>query len=97
MKDALDNKVIYITGATAGIGFALAELLLTKGSTVVISGRNNQTLESAQKKLRKISPNLIAHNIDVSKESEIVESLQSVYSSCGRIDVNKNSFFGSWL
>jgi len=27
MKDALDNKVIYITGATAGIGFALAELL----------------------------------------------------------------------
>tara|TARA_B100000401_G_scaffold402347_1_gene315213 strand:- start:7 stop:774 length:768 start_codon:yes stop_codon:yes gene_type:complete len=86
MKDALDNKVIYITGATAGIGFALAELLLTKGSTVVISGRNNQTLESAQKKLRKISPNLIAHNIDVSKESEIVESLQSVYSSCGRID-----------
>ena len=86
MKEALDNKVIYITGATAGIGFALAELLLTKGSTVVISGRNNQTLESAQKKLRKISPNLIAHNIDVSKESEIVESLQSVYSSCGRID-----------
>ena len=55
MKDALDNKVIYITGATAGIGFALAELLLTKGSTVVISGRNNQTLESAQKKLHKIS------------------------------------------
>ena len=54
MKDALDNKVIYITGATAGIGFALAELLLTKGSTVVISGRNNQTLESAQKKLRKL-------------------------------------------
>ena len=86
MKDALDNKVIYITGATAGIGFALAELLLTKGSTLVISGRNNQTLKSAQKKLRKISPNLISHNIDVSKESEIVESLQSVYSSCGRID-----------
>ena len=85
MKEALDNKVIYITGATAGIGFALAELLLTKGSTVVISGRNNQTLESAQKK-HKISSNLIAHNIDISKESEIVESLQSVYSSCSRID-----------
>jgi len=86
MKDAFINKVIYITGATAGIGFALAELLLAKGATVVISGRNNKKLESAQKKLHKISSNLIAHNIDVSKESEIVESLQDVYASRGRID-----------
>ena len=86
MRDILKNKIIYITGATAGIGFASAELLLKKGATVVITGRNNKTLESAHKKLNKISSNVIAHNIDVSKESEIVESLQNVYSSCGRID-----------
>ena len=86
MKELFSNEIIYITGATAGIGFASAELLLKKGATVVITGRNNTTLENAQKKLHKISPNLIAHNIDVSKESELVESLQSVYSSCGKID-----------
>jgi NAD(P)-dependent dehydrogenase (short-subunit alcohol dehydrogenase family) len=86
MKNVFNNEVIYITGATAGIGFALAELLLKKGATVVITGRNNKNLKSAQKKLLKLSSNVIAHNIDVSKESEIVESLQDAYTSCGRID-----------
>tara|TARA_B100000674_G_scaffold311925_1_gene259328 strand:- start:149 stop:916 length:768 start_codon:yes stop_codon:yes gene_type:complete len=86
MKDELKNEVFYITGATAGIGLATAELLLRKGATVVITGRNSQTLESAQKRLNKISSDLIAHNIDVSNETEIIESLQSVYSACGRID-----------
>ena len=42
MRDILKNKIIYITGATAGIGFASAELLLKKGATVVITGRNNK-------------------------------------------------------
>ena len=86
MKNVFNNEVIYITGATAGIGFASAELLLKKGATVVITGRNNKNLKSAQKKLLKLSSNVIAHNIDVSKESEIVESLQDAYTSCGRID-----------
>ena len=54
MKELFSNEVIYITGATAGIGFASAELLLKKGATVVITGRNNTTLENAQKKLHKI-------------------------------------------
>lgn len=86
MKNVFNNEVIYITGATAGIGFASAELLLKKGATVVITGRNNKNLKSAQKKLLKLSSNVIAHNIDVSKEYEIVESLQDAYTSCGRID-----------
>lgn len=86
MKNVFNNEVIYITGATAGIGFASAELLLKKGATVVITGRNNKNLKSAQKKLLKLSSNVIAHNIDVSKESEIIESLKDAYTSCGRID-----------
>ena len=86
MKNTFEKEVIYITGASAGIGYATAELCLQKGATVVITGRNNENLESAKNELLKIPSKVIAHNVDVSNESEIVNSLQEVYKDCGRID-----------
>ena len=86
MKNTFEKEVIYITGASAGIGYVTAELCLQKGATVVITGRNNENLESAKNELLKISSKVIAHNVDVSNESEIVNSLQEVYKDCGRID-----------
>ena len=86
MKNTFEKEVIYITGASAGIGYATAELCLQKGATVVITGRNNENLESAKNELLKISSKVIAHNVDVSNESEIMNSLQEVYKDCGRID-----------
>ena len=86
MKNTFEKEVIYITGASAGIGYATAELCLQKGATVVITGRNNENLESAKNELLKIPSKVTAHNVDVSNESEIVNSLQEVYKDCGRID-----------
>jgi NAD(P)-dependent dehydrogenase (short-subunit alcohol dehydrogenase family) len=80
------DEVIYITGASAGIGFATAKLCLQKGATVVITGRNTKNLQKAEAELLDISPAVIAHNLDVSNESEIIESLDTVYKSCGKID-----------
>ncbi len=80
------ESVIYITGATAGIGYATAELCLKKGATVIITGRDKENLKNAEKELLKISSNVIAHNVDVSNESQIINSLKDVYKSCGKID-----------
>jgi len=85
MEKTFDKKVIYITGASAGIGYATARLCLQKGATVIITGRNKDNLENAQKELLKISGKVIAHNVDVSNESEIVDSLQDIYKSYGEI------------
>ena len=86
MEKTFDKKVIYITGASAGIGYATAELCLKKGATVIITGRNKENLEVAHNELLKISSEVIAHNIDVSQESEIVNSLKEAYKTYGRID-----------
>jgi NAD(P)-dependent dehydrogenase (short-subunit alcohol dehydrogenase family) len=86
MKNTFEKEVIYITGASAGIGYATAEMCLQKGATVVITGRNNANLENAKNELLKISSKVIAHNVDVSNESEIVTSLQDVFKECGKID-----------
>jgi len=86
MKNKFENEIVYITGASAGIGYATAELCLSYGATVVITGRNKENLEQANKNLLKVSPKVIAHNVDVSNESQIVDSLKEIYKSYGKID-----------
>ena len=86
MKNKFENEIVYITGASAGIGYATAELCLSYGATVVITGRNKENLEQANKNLLKISPKVIAHNVDVSNESQIVDSLREIHKSYGKID-----------
>ena len=41
-----------ITGGSRGIGFAIAEAFLSAGATVVIAGRNNETVSKAVEQLR---------------------------------------------
>jgi meso-butanediol dehydrogenase/(S,S)-butanediol dehydrogenase/diacetyl reductase len=86
MKNIFENEIIYITGASAGIGYATAELCLSYGATVVITGRNKENLETANQNLLKVSPKVIAHNVDVSNELQIVDSLNEIRKSYGKID-----------
>lgn len=41
----LENKIIFITGATKGIGLELAKQLLAKNNTVIIGARNQKELD----------------------------------------------------
>ena len=86
MEAIFKDKVFYITGSSGGIGFATAQLCIEKGATVVITGRDSNNLNKAEAELLKISSKVIAHNIDVSNELEIVDSLNQIYKLCGRID-----------
>ena len=71
MGTDLKESVIYITGATAGIGYATAQLCLEKGAQVIITGRNKERLAQAQSDLLKVSSSVIAHNVDVSNKHSI--------------------------
>ena len=48
----LKNKRALVTGSSAGIGFAIAQLLSREGAVVVVNGRSVDRVEAAAKKIR---------------------------------------------
>jgi NAD(P)-dependent dehydrogenase (short-subunit alcohol dehydrogenase family) len=80
----LENKVAVVTGGNSGIGLASAEAYVKEGAKVVITGRDQETLSAAEKKL---GPNVTAVKSDAGNLAEIDKLLQVVKNKHGRIDV----------
>lgn len=56
MDLGLNGKLALVTGSTAGIGFAAAEVLAREGARVIVNGRTQARVEEALAKLRKSVP-----------------------------------------
>jgi len=52
----LTNKVVLITGSTAGIGFAIARSIAREGAYVYVNGRTRERVEAAVTAIRSDSP-----------------------------------------
>src|SRR5687768_1205573 len=56
MDLGLAGKRAIVTGSTAGIGFATAEVLAREGAQVIVNGRTSARIDEALAKLRKAVP-----------------------------------------
>src|SRR5437763_13679721 len=61
----LANKTALITGGNSGIGLATAKLCVAEGAKVVITGRNQATLEAAAKELGANALAVVADATDI--------------------------------
>ncbi|MDF7662040.1 glucose 1-dehydrogenase [Erwiniaceae bacterium L1_54_6] len=84
---SLAGKRALVTGATRGIGFALARALLQAGASVIITGRQQSTLTQAVSLLREESDNVTELLLDVTQTAQIAQSIASV----GNIDILVNN------
>ena len=50
-NELLKGRCALITGGTSGIGFAIAQTFLNAGAAVILTGRNQEKLDSAIQKL----------------------------------------------
>ena len=63
MELQLNNKKVFISGSTSGIGFAMAKGFLEEGAEVIINGRSEHRLKAAILKLKQASPNALVWGI----------------------------------
>jgi NAD(P)-dependent dehydrogenase (short-subunit alcohol dehydrogenase family) len=73
MENTLSEKTYVVTGATSGIGLAAAEILVTRGASVIGIGRSPERCAEAEKRLRAINPQAEVnyHVADLSSQSQI--------------------------
>jgi len=86
MELALADKVIFIAGASRGIGYAMAEGFLREGATVAITGRDEQALDAAFKRLSSAHlSKVIQFAGDMTDSATIERAMNFVESSSGPI------------
>ncbi len=82
----LQNKVVYITGGTKGIGYGVAQCLLDAGMLVAISGRDLKTAEKAASSLGN-KGQILALKSDVSNLKDEKRAIAKIIEKWGQLDV----------
>ena len=82
----MENKVIYITGGTKGIGFGIAEVLLKNGYSVAFSGRKKEDIQNAENQLKEISKNVFGVVSDVTIFEQEQNTIQKIIEKFGKLD-----------
>jgi 3-oxoacyl-[acyl-carrier protein] reductase len=71
MNLGLKEKVVLVTGASKGIGKAIAAAFAAEGSSVVLNARNQQELEQAAQEIQQHGGHALALAADVTNASEV--------------------------
>ncbi|MBV9770079.1 MAG: SDR family oxidoreductase [Bryobacterales bacterium] len=91
-ENFLNGRTALVTGATRGIGFAIAQCLADAGATVAICGRNQAHVDQAVERLIEHSTRKVVGKAADVRFSEDVESLFSwMDSAAGAVDILVNN------
>ncbi len=86
----MKKPTVLITGATAGIGKATAELLAEDHFNLIICGRREERLKELQQKFSS-KTNVLTLTFDVSKKDEVFSAIKSLPDDFNEIDVLINN------
>lgn len=82
---SLNNQVVWITGASSGIGKALAQVFAARGATVVLSARRQEVLAQVQASLHNPQQHMIVP-LDVTDDAQVQAAVKTVIAQCKKID-----------
>jgi short-subunit dehydrogenase len=88
----LRGRVALVTGASRGIGAAIATALAAEGCHVALAARSQEAIEKLADDLRqRFGVNVIALPVDLSDESQVAAMVEAVVGQLGRLDILVNN------
>ena len=89
MDMQLENRKVFVTASSAGIGKAIAEVFLQEGALVCINGRNKQKLICLELGLQEQygKERVLSVSGDMSEEAAIINACQYIQRQWGKIDI----------
>lgn len=90
MANTLKNKVVWLTGATSGIGEGLAYALAEQGAKLVISARREEELQKVAAKCKEAAEVMILP-LDLANPGNFEEKKEQVVNKFGKIDILINN------
>jgi len=79
--------VCLVTGASAGLGLAIARALSARGAKVVLNARHEQPLEKAAESIRNAGGDALAWACDVTWQEGVDRMASEINDRCGPIDL----------
>ena len=87
----LDGKVAWVTGATDGIGFAMAVGLAKAGAKIAFNGRNQAKIDAAIERYKSEGVDAKGYVCDVTDENAVAELVEKINDELGTIDILINN------
>jgi 3-oxoacyl-[acyl-carrier protein] reductase len=97
MDLGLKGKVALITGASKGLGRAIAEEFAKEGAHVSICARGREDLEKAAEGLRQHGVSVAATSADVTRAEDVQRAIDVTIKQLGRIDILVNNAGDIWF
>lgn len=90
--ESLKNKIVFITGASSGIGKACAETFAAEGCKLIISARSFDKIKELSESLaKKFGVRILPLKIDVSKRDEVKNAIDGMPPEWKNIDILINN------
>ena len=88
---SLENRVALVTGASYGIGFAIAKALAKNGAKIAFNCTNEKHLEEALVEYKKLNIDAHGYICDVTNENDVKNMISKIEKEIGTIDILVNN------